>query len=187
MTTLINDDTSLGKILLAEYEHLKKEQIVRIKYRDYLLYANLVAAAAVIAATVRDTSNYQHPQVSFLLLLPVVSVILGWNYVVNDEKVSAIGRYLRSEVVQRLSALAGGVPVLGWEETHRGDSRRRSRKVIQLVIDILAFCGIPLAALGVFWSTGPVGFLVVLSSVELVAVLGLVSQIIVYADFTSDV
>jgi hypothetical protein len=33
----------------------------------------------------------------YLLLLPPVSLILGWTYLANDEKISTIGRYIRGE------------------------------------------------------------------------------------------
>lgn len=46
-------------------------------------------------------------------MLPPVSVILGWTYLVNDEKISAIGRYVRGDHAdggKRAADAAGGQP-----------------------------------------------------------------------------
>lgn len=172
-------DITVGKLLLIEYEHIKEEQKTRIGFRDNLLYATLASMAAVIAATLntRDQAN-------LLLLLPPVSVLLGWTYLVNDEKVSAAGRYIRTEIAPQLSAMVtDGATVFGWEKTHRTDSRRRVRKVLQLIVDLTTFCVAPLSALTVFWVYGPrtVPFMMV-SLAELVAVTTLAMQIALYAD-----
>jgi hypothetical protein len=121
-----------------------------------------------------------------LLLLPPVSVLLGWTYLVNDEKISAIGRYVRDELAPRLEQLTSGhgaAKIFGWENAHRRDARRASRKWLQLAVDLLAFCASPLAALAVFWALGPVGaplLLVSLAELAAIAVLGV--QIVLYAD-----
>lgn len=84
-----------------------------------------------------------------------------------------------------MAALAqpgGGFEAFGWETAHRGDARRRSRKVLQTVVDLTAFCAVPLAALAVFWVDGEGGrLLVALSVVEALAVGGLASQVVWYA------
>ncbi|WP_053637351.1 hypothetical protein [Streptomyces sp. XY152] len=172
-------DLTVGQLLLAEYQTVKDEQKARIGFRDNLLYVTLAVVAAAIAAAA------QAKQPSMLLALPPVCVVLGWTYLVNDEKISAIGRYVRDDLGPRLAALAangGGFTTFGWEAYHRSDTRRRSRKAVQTVIDLTAFCAVPLAALTVFWVNGDGGgLLVTLSVLEALAVAGLASQIVWYA------
>lgn len=172
-------DVTVGQLLLAEYQSVKDEQKARIGFRDNLLYVTLAVVAAVIAAAA------QARQTSMLLALPPVCVVLGWTYLVNDQKISAIGAYVRKDLGPRLAALAepgGGFQAFGWETAHRGDARRRSRKAVQLLVDLLAFCVVPLAALVLFWvdaGSGPL--LVVLSVLEALAVGGLAWQVVWYA------
>ena len=172
-------DVTVGELLLAEYQSIKDEQKARIGFRDNLLYVTLGVVAAVIAAAA------QAKQASMLLALPPVCVVLGWTYLVNDQKISAIGAYVRGELGPRLAALAqpgGGFEAFGWETAHRGDARRKSRKAVQTLVDLTAFCAVPLAALVVFWADGDGGGLLVsLSVLEALAVAGLASQVVWYA------
>ncbi|MFI9762137.1 hypothetical protein ACIHFB_29895 [Streptomyces sp. NPDC051963] len=176
---MAEQDVTVGQLLLAEYQSVKDEQKARIGFRDNLLYVTLAVVAAVIAAAA------QAEQASMLLALPPVCVVLGWTYLVNDDKISAIGAYVREDLGPRLAALAepGGVfQAFAWETGHRGDPRRRSRKAIQLAVDLTAFCAVPFAALVVFWAGGTSGaLLVVLSVVEALAVAGLGTQVVLYA------
>ncbi|MFF4545163.1 hypothetical protein [Streptomyces sp. NPDC001435] len=181
-------DVTVGQLLLIEYQTVKDEQKTRIGFRDNLLYVTLTVVAAVIAASA------QAGQSAMLLALPPVCVVLGWTYLVNDQKISAIGRYVREDLGPRLARLArseevGGsgasgeiAGVFGWERVHRGDRRRRSRKAVQCVIDLLAFCLVPLAGLTVYWTGGQgSGGLLVVSVVEALAVVGLGAQVVSYA------
>ncbi|KUN27285.1 hypothetical protein AQJ23_11130 [Streptomyces antibioticus] len=174
---------TVGQLLLVEYQSLKDEQKARIGFRDNLLYVTLAVVAAVIAAAV------QAKQASMLLALPPVCVVLGWTYLVNDDKISAIGRYVREDLGPRLAGLAqpgGGFEAFAWEAGHRGDPRRRSRKAIQMVVDLTAFCVVPLASLVVFWADGDGGgLLVAVSLLEALAVGGLASQVVWYAKVAS--
>ncbi|WP_190218518.1 hypothetical protein [Streptomyces griseosporeus] len=175
---MAEQDVSVGQLLLAEYQSVKDEQKARIGFRDNLLYVTLAVVAAVIAAAA------QAKQSSMLLALPPVCVVLGWTYLVNDEKISAIGRYVRDELGPRLSQLAdtsGGFAAFGWETAHRSDARRGTRKAIQCVVDLTAFCAVPLAALVVFWASGDGGGLLVgLSVLEALTVVGLAVQVVLY-------
>ncbi|MEU5365478.1 hypothetical protein ABZ354_18735 [Streptomyces sp. NPDC005925] len=173
-------DITVGQLLLAEYQTVKDEQKARIGFRDNLLYVTLAVVAAVIAAAA------QAEQPAMLLALPPVCVVLGWTYLVNDEKITAIGHYVRDQLGPRLARHAAAAddafPTFGWEAYHRGDTRRRSRKTIQAVIDLTAFCGVPLAALVVFWADGKSGaLLLALSVIEALAVAGLGAQVLLYA------
>ncbi|MFI2201781.1 hypothetical protein ACH47Z_13600 [Streptomyces sp. NPDC020192] len=178
-------DVTVGQLLLTEYQTVKDEQKTRIGFRDNLLYVTLTVVAAVIAAAA------QAKQASMLLALPPVCVVLGWTYVVNDQKISAIGAYVRDDLGPRLTRLAAApdasaVSVFRWETEHRTDARRRSRKAIQCVVDLTAFCVVPLAALVVFWAAGEGGgLLVAVSVLEGLALVGLGVQVVLYAGFVA--
>ncbi|MEU6388304.1 hypothetical protein [Streptomyces sp. NPDC046939] len=168
-----------GALLLAEYEQVKQEQRARIGFRDNLIYATLGVMAAVIGSTLARGGHLE-----MLLLLPPLSVILGWTYLVNDEKISAAGRYIRDDLSPRLQEIAPDQAVVfGWESAHRRDTHRRSRKRLQLAVDLLTFCGAPLAALVVYWLLGPTPWqLLLVSAAETAMVVGLSVQVVRYAD-----
>ncbi|NUQ98682.1 MAG: hypothetical protein HOY79_19735 [Streptomyces sp.] len=169
-------EVTVGQLLLAEYQTIKDEQKTRIGFRDNLLYVTLTVVAAVIAAAA------QAKQSSMLLALPPVTVVLGWTYLVNDEKISAIGSFIRDDLGPRLSRLAQAERAFAWETAHRTDTRRRSRKAIQCAIDLLAFCVVPFAGLIVYWAAGQTtAGLLVLSVAEALTVTGLGIQVVVYA------
>jgi hypothetical protein len=169
-------DVTVGQLLLAEYQSVKDEQKARIGFRDNLLYVTLAVVAAVVAAAA------QAEQTSMLLALPPVCGVLGWTYLVNDEKISAIGAYVRGELGPRLAELADTEATFRWESAHRGDARRAPRKVIQCGVDLLAFCVVPFAGLIVYWASGQVApGLLVLSVVEAAAAVGLGVQVVSYA------
>ncbi|SER32577.1 hypothetical protein SAMN04487983_1014138 [Streptomyces sp. yr375] len=166
----------VGQLLLAEYQSVKDEQKARIGFRDNLLYVTLAVVAAVAAAAA------QAKQASMLLALPPTCVVLGWTYLVNDEKISAIGRYVRGELGPRLAQLTGTDVAFRWESYHRDDAGRVTRKAVQCVVDLVAFCVVPLAALVVYWVGGPVtAGLLALSLVEAGAVAALGVFVVRYA------
>ena len=175
----VEHEVTSASLLMLEYGSVKDEQRARIGFRDNLLYATIASTGAVVVGALRSGNH-----AATLLLLPPVSVVLGWTYLVNDEKISAIGRYVRAEIGPRLSALsADQAPVLGWELAHRADSGRRSRKFLQLGVDLLAFCLAPVAALVAYWIADPSGgLLIATSAVEAVAVAVLGAQTVLYAD-----
>lgn len=168
------------EIHIAEYKQLKDEQRSRISIRDNLIYATLTSIAAVLLFVFNGDSHR-----SALLLLPPVCLILGWTYLMNDEKISAIGRYLRGELSYRFAGSAN-VVLLGWESAHRNDSRRTGRKFIQAIIDILLFCVTGIAAVAVCWSILPSSetsyLLIGIGCVEIIAMFFLAYQIILYAE-----
>lgn len=161
------------QLLILEYQQLKDEQRSRIGFRDNLLYATLASIAAVVVAAA------QSGRAALVLLLPPACLVLGWTYLVNDEKVSAIGRYVREELAPRL----GGGVVFGWESAHRGDQRRHARKVLQLGVDLSTFCGTAAAALVAYWCVAPLQpALLILSFAELAGIVVLAWQMAMYAD-----
>jgi hypothetical protein len=124
------------ELALAEYQQVKSEQVARINTRDNLIYVTLVAIAGTLTITHSAHSR------GYLLLVPAVTFVLGWTYLANDQMITAIGRYVREH-----PALAA----MRWETDHPADRRRRSRKVIQLAVDLATFCGSAAAALTGFW------------------------------------
>ena len=154
------------EMALAEYEQLKTEQIARIGFRDNLIYVTLVAIAGTL--TVAHASHGR----GYLLLVPAVTFVLGWTYLANDHMISAIGRYVRDHPALPMS----------WETAHASDGRRRSRKAIQLAVDLAVFCGSGLAALAAFWAApGSPLILVIASAAEAAATGVLAWQFAAYA------
>lgn len=147
-------------IYLNEYVKLKDEQITRLRFRDNLLYATLVAFGGIISYMMSElgtSSEQSHYFYYTFLVLPWVCLILGWTYLVNDEKISAIGWYIRGSMTDKLGTLVGqqSEPLLGWEIVHRDDNLRKPRKYFQLIIDELTFVISGAAALYIFWVMWP--------------------------------
>jgi len=96
-----------------EYDKLKEEQTSRIGFRDNLLYVTLVVFGGVFSYSIGDVKN-----IDALLVLPLVSCILGWTYLLNDEKISAIKSYLRNELSERVKLVIDGSErdIFGWED-----------------------------------------------------------------------
>ena len=169
-------------VLLAEYDKLKSEQSQRIGFRDNLLYVTLGLFATVVSIAVSDAANYYA-----LLIVPWVCLILGWTYVVNDEKISAIGRYIRYKLVDKVRALTGYDDLdtlFGWEIAHRDDQHRKRRKIQQLIIDEITFVLSGVVALAAFWvvvPNPPLG-VTILSGVEFLLLIVLGIETFIYAD-----
>lgn len=172
---------TVADVLLKEYELLKREQGDRIRTRDHLFIAMLTAVAAVVAATLGSHGT------ALLLLLPPVVIVIGWTFLINDQKISAAGRHIRTDTAPRLAWLLDSEPVLGWETAHRCDVRRRERKTIQLGIDLIAFWLPAQAAIWTYWLNGPWSWTPVLISIlEAVASFVLGAQIIIYSAWESE-
>lgn len=169
-------------VIEMEFKALKAEQFARIGYRDNMVYMALTAVGVVSAFALSEVSHR-----TSLLVLPWLVTILGWMYVVNDQKVSAIGRYIRTDLSQRLRGTGGCTfdPVFGWELAHRDDSRRVQRKVIQFAIDELTFCGPGVLSLLFYKGAVPVipCNVAILMVIELVVLAVLAWQIFQAADF----
>ena len=64
---------------------------------------------------------------------------------INDQKISALGQYIRYTLVERVKEQTGYANVeaiFGWEIAHRSDRRRKRRKIEQLIIDRNYICGL---------------------------------------------
>ncbi|MBD2100981.1 hypothetical protein [Leptolyngbya sp. FACHB-261] len=170
------------EIFFKEYDKLKSEQAQRIGFRDNLLYVTLGLFGTVVSFAVSNPSNYYA-----LLVVPWVCLILGWTYIVNDEKISAIGRYVRYKLVDRVKEYTGYMDVdtlFGWEIAHRDDKHRKRRKIQQLIVDEITFVFSGVVALAAFWflvPTPPLG-VTILSWAELLLLIVLGVETFIYAD-----
>ncbi|MFE9688102.1 hypothetical protein [Streptomyces sp. NPDC006285] len=172
------DDVTEGRLLLAEYDRIKEEQKTRIGFRDNLLYVTLAAATAVLAIAVPGG------QTPLLLTVPAICLILGWTYLVNDEKISAIGCYIRDQLAPRLAELSGTRhTVFGWETYHRGDTSRPTRKRLQTGVDLFTYLALPMICLIAFWcSPAARPLLVTVSLAQTLALTVLGWQFLRYAE-----
>lgn len=139
-----------SELLTLEYEHLKEEQRLRISTRDNLVYTTLGALALVIAGAIETRSPIM------LLLLPPVCLVLGWTYLTNDDRITAIGLHIQKTITPELVRLGDlSTEVFSWEPHHRLDRRRRSRKTLQLAIDLVLYCLTAIVALIITWIHTP--------------------------------
>ncbi|MGI0493255.1 hypothetical protein ACN4EG_15840 [Alkalinema pantanalense CENA528] len=186
----MKEDESRLNVYLQEYSQLKQEQIQRIGWRDNLLYVTLSLYGVVLGLALGETLGDKAKNPYALLILPWVSLVLGWNYLVNDQKITAIGHYIRHTLVQKISHHLGSDhpgadSILGWEIAHRSDRHRQHRKFKQMIVDEIAFVLSGIAALIAFshfispWQNGLIS---VLWGLELLFLLGLGIEIIRYAD-----
>jgi hypothetical protein len=123
------------KVVLAEYEQLKKEQGLRIGIRDGLPYVAFAAKFAAFGGSARYG-------LAVLLVLPLVNVALSNKYLANDAKVTELRNYFQQTSAPHLRRhVPPGTPVLGWEGYHVTDvDRRRSRMLWHAVADLATFC-----------------------------------------------
>ncbi|MDU9048744.1 MAG: hypothetical protein Q3M30_07820 [Candidatus Electrothrix sp. Rat3] len=164
-----------------EYSSLKAEQASRIGFRDNLLYVTLGVVGGVCAYAVKKPEY-----ATALLLIPWACFILGWTYLMNDRAISAIGRYIRTGLTAQLEQDCGvpkGLP-FRWENEHRDDDHRVSRKILQLIVDLIAFCCSGFVALIAFFLlAGHVSWAALFLCVcDGVMLLVLAVQIILYAE-----
>lgn len=186
---MADEQRQILDVYLKEYEKLKEEQAQRIGFRDNLLYVTLALFGTVLAFILGDKENLYG-----LLVLPWVSLVLGWTYLVNDQKISAIGRYIRYRLVERVGAVACKADkgfeeiesIFGWELNHRSDQRRKRRKIWQLIIDEIAFVLSGIVALIAFWNLMPQNQLhwstLLLSCIEFVLLVILGAEIVIFSD-----
>lgn len=178
----MSDKQQILEIYLHEYDKLKEEQAQRIGFRDNILYVTLGLFGAILSFALSGKTNYYA-----LLVTPWVCLILGWTYLVNDEKISAIGKYIRYDLVNKIQQLNSNTAIesiFGWEIVHRSDKRRLRRKIEQLVIDEITFVLSGITALVAFWflvSQPPVA-VNICGILELLLLIVLAVEIVIYAD-----
>ncbi|MGM1058026.1 hypothetical protein [Saccharothrix sp. Mg75] len=169
----------LKDFLLAEYEALKAEQKSRIALRDRLTYTALATLTATLALVVQPPTRPH-----LLLLVPLVCLVLGWTYLTNDQKVSAIGDYLRRHLASALVGAGGREDaVLAWESVHRDTPLRRLDKSGQLAVDLLVFAVPSLLSTALYWTAADVrADLLAVSIVEALATVAFTARVVVAAD-----
>lgn len=178
----MRDKDQILEIFFKEYDKLKSEQAQQIGFRDNLLYVTLGLFGTVVSFAVSNPANYYA-----LLVVPWVCLILGWTYVVNDEKISTIGRYIRYKLVDKVKEHTGYTDLetlFGWEIAHRDDKHRKRRKIQQLIVDEITFVFSGVIALAAFWflvPKPPIG-VTILSWVELLLLIVLAVETFIYAD-----
>lgn len=180
-------------VYLQEYSALKEEQKSRIGFRDNLLYVNLAAVGAIFSFALNKPDNKYA-----LLVLPLVSVILGWTYLVNDQKISSIGQYVKEKLLKKVRneiKQANSTDVndnseeldfFGWEEYHKTHDlfTRRLRKIQQWIIDEFTFVGsgiLSLIAFLEYWSKEKNSLVHWIWRVELIILIILGIEILFYA------
>ncbi len=169
-------------VYLLEYEKLKEEQAQRIGFRDNMLYVTLGVFGAILSFALTGKNNYYA-----LLVVPWVCLILGWAYLVNDEKITAIGRYIRLALVEKIKKQTASEEIesfFDWEIAHRSDKRRTRRKIEQLIIDEITFVVSGICALIAFCLLVPQSHwtILLLCLVEFVLLIVLGIEIVIYAD-----
>jgi hypothetical protein len=179
----MSDKNQVLEIFFKEYDKLKSEQLQRIGFRDNLLYVTLGLFGTVVSFAVSSPANYYA-----LLVIPWICLILGWTYVINDEKISAIGKYIRQKLVNRVKEYVDCdelETLFGWEVAHRTDPHRKRRKIQQLIVDEITFVVSGITALSTFWflvPSSPIG-VTIMAWVELLLLVALGVEIFIYADF----
>lgn len=171
---------NLLEVMLKEYEKLKDEQTQRIGFRDNMLYVGLVVIGGIVSFAMSDAEKN-----GALLLVPWVCLILGWTYLVNDEKISSIGRYVRTKLDQRISQAIElpDLTLFGWEVEHRSDKYRTQRKLVQLLVDETAFCLSGIGSVCFYLVINKPPFSVILiCSIEVILLLGMGVEFWRYAD-----
>lgn len=124
--------------LFKEFEKLKDEQQKRIEFRDHMIYLTLAAIGTVFSFSI-EKADFN----SALLVLPFIILVLGWTYLTNDLKITTIGKYIQCILIPKLEdADKNDKLTLGntWEDFFKKDVSRKSRKRIQLCVDLLIFC-----------------------------------------------
>jgi hypothetical protein len=175
-------DKSLIDIYLAEYEKLKDEQVARIGFRDNLIYATLIAVGSILSFALSTTTRSE-----VVLVIPLATVALGWTYLINDEKISALGHYVRTDLTERIGSIvpAPAGDIFGWERKSSGDKSRLWRKIVQFVVNEALFVLSGLVAVTTYLVTAQVipalFWVVVIMEMVFLAVLAV--EIAVYAEF----
>ena len=182
MDTISNNNFGF---LIKEYEKLKDEQNKRIEFRDQMIYLTLTAIGTIFSF------SFEKPDLNIaLLLLPFVCIVLGWTYLTNDEKISAIGNYVRTCLVPKLRECHPDdkLPLNNhWELFSKNDTLRSQRKWFQLFIDLCVFCISGFISIVSFYHLHDIltWSQIILSIIEGILILYLSAQFIIYADLSN--
>lgn len=133
----MTDENLTLSMHLAEYEQLKLEQTHRLNVRDNLIYVMLTVFGAVISYSLSDSQHYHS-----LLVLPWAALVLGWTYLLNDQKISEIRRYIKTTFIPNInkSCPEKKSDVFCWEKFSSESKYRRLKKYFQLFVNLTVFC-----------------------------------------------
>jgi hypothetical protein len=136
---------------LKEYEKLKDEQRCRIGFRDNLIYFTLLSIGGLYSFSINEPKN-----AVAMLALPYFTFILGWVYLLNDEKITSIGDYLGKVLSKRIKEFEKEETeeIWEWEEFHRNKGERNIRKKIQLLTNELLFSVSGIISICIFFILG---------------------------------
>lgn len=165
---------------LLEYEKLKDEQAGRIRQRDGFINLNIVALALVASYAGADAR-----QSIAWLAIPWISSAFGWAYLANDDKITAIGRYLRRTI--EISAASTD----SWEHSNKRSTRwAKQQRFGQLIMDLVMFVLPTLLSIAAYASRGPENgqwgaAIVVLVVMELLLSMGVAFFIVAHSPLVS--
>lgn len=123
--------TSEERAFLLEYQALKAEQLARIQFRDRQVAVLLGLVTAIFTYSFGAEGRH-----SLVLTIPVISFVFCLLYARSDQKISAIGEYIRTRDIDGH---------FQWERFYRGVAGRRHRKLLQFAADLTVFCLPPVA------------------------------------------
>lgn len=165
--------------LIKEYEKLKDEQNKRIEFRDHMIYITLGVIGGVFSFVLEKPEF-----ISALLVLPFVNIILGWTYFMNDQKVTEIGSYVKNVLIPKIdgsksASMFSLIP--SWEDFHKHSNKRKEKKIIQLILDLMLFCISSVVSICIFFNlnTETNGFHITFIVVELIAIIYLAIHFII--------
>ena len=158
-----------------EYAALKMEQLERIKQPDNFLNLNVAALAVATAIATQGAENGL-----IWLAVPWIALILGWAYLSNDDKVSAIATHLRSTSDPNNA-------IGEWESSEKGFIPRGLRRVAESSVFMVSFIFPCPVALALFLAgraptsrAASLG-LTVISLIELLTALGLAALYVAHS------
>ncbi|MCP4699681.1 MAG: hypothetical protein GY862_22950, partial [Gammaproteobacteria bacterium] len=189
-----NQKEKLLEIYLAEYTKLKEEQLRRITFRDVNIpLSTFLVIASTLSAMFRSSTQDNADGYYLLLLIPLISITLGWSFIANDEKISTIGDYLEKKLKKNIMesggfSVYGATSLFGWEAYHKDEDHKEGRKWSQFVVNIITFVCSGIAAIVMFlyltWNKVPpdvLPYVYTLIVIEGVFLLGLVYWIYIYS------
>ncbi len=169
------ENNILFKIYMEEYSKLKDEQRSRIGFRDNLIYVTLVCIGAILSYATRDPKNYYA-----LLILPISNFILGLTWLLNDEKITSIRKYIQNNLTPCINKLLEGNDntIFAWENSHRKGKNRICRKMLQLLANELLYCISGLFSVFLFFHYSETTFFIV-SKVSMLGIFEIILLIII--------
>ena len=142
----MTSETERLSVHLEEYKALKAETLQRVLSRDRSTYLAVVSIGA--AVTLFD--KWDHP--ALLFLVPWVCLLFGWQYLMNDVKISHAGDYFRDNLGPRIQECVDlKEHPFQWSFSHAEDRLRFPRKIFQTFVDISIFVLPAVVAIAIYF------------------------------------